>query len=432
MNFALYLSNSSRLRYASSAMLYFAQGLPYGLLSIAVPAWLASHGLEAGAIASYLAVIILPWAFKLTTGPLMDRFKFPAMGQRRPWVLGAQLGLALSLLSLGLVEDPMSQLPLLTLLGFITNCFAATQDVAVDGMAIDLVPETEHGRINAFMACGKAVGWASTAAASGWLLVNHGLALAGLLASLVAGVVFLAFLVVREREGESLLPWTEGAPSDGHIEIPDLRSVFGSLKGVLWSRASKVILTVMFIDGLVNGYGHALMPIAAVKLFSFTTGEWSNLVAIMGLTGAFVALGLGPVIDKVGAKRMFMLTILLVAVHAFLLAGTQHMWSNTLYVRVMLSAWVLMGPVIMVCAIAIAMSICTQGVSATQFAIYMSAANLGSSAGSKLFGLASESASYTQSYALMGTLFVSLLLIVMLFKKHEPGSTGLREEIAGG
>jgi len=43
-------------------------------------------------------------------------------------------------------------------LGVIINSFAATQDVAVDGMAIDLVPEAEHGRINAFMSWGKAVG----------------------------------------------------------------------------------------------------------------------------------------------------------------------------------------------------------------------------------------------------------------------------------
>ena len=60
MRIEFYLSSNSRLRYASSAMLYFAQGLPYGLLSIAIPAWLASRGLEAGAIASYLAIIILP------------------------------------------------------------------------------------------------------------------------------------------------------------------------------------------------------------------------------------------------------------------------------------------------------------------------------------------------------------------------------------
>jgi len=97
---ALYMSGSPAVRYASGAALYFAQGIPKGLLHIAMPAWLASQGASAGAIASYLAIIVLPWAFKLVTGPLMDRFAYRPMGGRRPWVLGAQFGLVLSLLSL--------------------------------------------------------------------------------------------------------------------------------------------------------------------------------------------------------------------------------------------------------------------------------------------------------------------------------------------
>ncbi len=38
------LSNSPRTRYAAGAMMYFAQGIPQGLLSITIPAWLASEG----------------------------------------------------------------------------------------------------------------------------------------------------------------------------------------------------------------------------------------------------------------------------------------------------------------------------------------------------------------------------------------------------
>ena len=71
MSVALSLSASARTRYATGAILYFAQGIPQGLLGIALPAWLASEGATASQIASYLAVITLPWAFKLVTGPLM-------------------------------------------------------------------------------------------------------------------------------------------------------------------------------------------------------------------------------------------------------------------------------------------------------------------------------------------------------------------------
>jgi hypothetical protein len=38
--------------------MYFAQGVPQGLLSIAIPVWLVSQGVSAGEIGSYLAVIL--------------------------------------------------------------------------------------------------------------------------------------------------------------------------------------------------------------------------------------------------------------------------------------------------------------------------------------------------------------------------------------
>ena len=308
MNSDLYLSKSAHVRYASGAMLYFAQGIPKGLLHIAMPAWLASHGLSPGAIASYLAIIVLPWVFKLVTGPLMDRFEFLPMGNRRPWILAAQLGLVISLCCLTIIDDAISQLGLLTILGVIINSFAATQGVAVDGMAIDLVPETEHGRINAFMSCGKAVGWAAAAAISGVLLVNYGLGVTSLVASAISAVVLLAFIFIREREGERLLPWTRGEATGTHREPPSFTSVFGALNKVLWSRSSIVIFMIMLFYGLVSGYGDALMPIAAVNLFGFTSVQWSQLVATMGLIGAFVALGFGPFIDRFSAKRMLLLT----------------------------------------------------------------------------------------------------------------------------
>ena len=174
---AFSLLDSSRTRYITGAMMYFAQGIPRGLLSIAIPAWLATLGVSASDNATYLAVIILPRAFKLVTGPFIDRFQFPAMGRSRPWVLGAQLGLSLSLLSLMIVEDPVSQIGTLMLIGELINSFAATQDVAVDGIAIDLTPVNEQGRLNAFMSFGKAAGWSITAAVTGSLLVTFGLSL---------------------------------------------------------------------------------------------------------------------------------------------------------------------------------------------------------------------------------------------------------------
>ncbi len=420
----LILADSPRVRYATGSLMYFAQGIPYGLMNIAIPAWLASQGVGPGQIASFLAVIVLPWAFKLLSGPLMDHYEFLPMGRRRPWVLGAQLGLTLSFFGLVLIDQPAEQIGLLMLLGVCINVFAATQDVAVDGMSIDLTPIEQQGRLNAFMAFGKAVGWGISSAVSGVLLVNFGLAVTALVAAAVTGVILLAFVFVREREGERRLPWSPGEAALDPRHGKSFAGLFKGLNEVLWTRVSIILMGVMFFDGLVGGYGHALMPIAAVNLFGFTTPQWSQLVAVMGLAGAAVALALGPLIDRFGAKRMLFLTVSLVAVHAFLLAETQFLWRDTTYVKAMLSIWVMLGPVTMVCMIALAMAICASGNSATQFAIYMSIANFGSSAGSKMYGLVSDQASYDQAYLLLGLLTVVMLAVLVFHRHRHPREEG--------
>lgn len=412
------LSRSPRVRFTTGALMYFAQGIPQGLLAIAIPAWLASQGVSPADIGSYLAVIVLPWAFKLVTGPLMDRYEFLPMGRRRPWVIGAQLGLSLSLLALMLVENPAEQIGLLMLIGVLINSFAATQDVAVDGMSIDLTPVREQGRLNAFMSFGKAIGWSVTAAVSGVLLVTWGLKGTAILAAGVAGFMLLAIVFVREREGERALPWTSGQAASVHQPGSSFKEVFRGLNKVLWTRASVIVLIIMFFDGLVYGYGQALMPIAAINLFGYTTPQWSQLVAMMGLVGAVVALALGPVIDRFGAKRLLIFTIALVGVHAFMIAQTQHLWENTTYVRVMLSLWIMLLPVAMVSAIALAMAVCSSSISATQFAIYMSVANLGHSVGSKVYGMVAEQSTYVENYILL-SLFVVAMIFAIFFHRHK-------------
>ena len=417
MNTTFTLIDSPRVRYLTGAMMYFAQGIPQGLLGIAIPAWLVSQGVSAGDIGSYLAVIVLPWVFKLLTGPLMDRFEFAPMGRRRPWVLGAQLGLSVALLALMLVDDPVGQIGLLMMIGVLVNIFAATQDVAVDGMSIDLTPVNEQGRLNGYMSFGKSAGWAVTSAVSGMMLVSFGLQITAIVMAILSSLFFFAFIFVLERSGERKLPWSTGESASAHHEGNSFKAVFSGINKVLWKRTSVVVMAIMLVDGLISGYGHALMPIAAIKVFGFTSPQWSNLVAVMGLVGAGLTLALGPMIDRFGSKRMLILTISLVGVHALLLAQTQHMWTDTIYVKVMLSAWIVMLPVVMVGVIALGMSVCSSSCSATQFAIYMSVANLGHSAGSKIYGMLSEQTTYTESYTLLAVLVVGMV-VVLLFHRH--------------
>jgi len=91
-------------------VLYVAQGIPYGFVTVTFASYLAEQGKPVAAIGTITALSTLPWAFKWVWGPLIDRWGFPAMGRRRPWILGAQFGMILSILAMALVPEPSSKL----------------------------------------------------------------------------------------------------------------------------------------------------------------------------------------------------------------------------------------------------------------------------------------------------------------------------------
>ena len=165
MTTAGYLTETRWLRLTSFTAFYFAQGIPIGLFTIALPAWLAEHGAGLADVATFQGIVSLPWGFKLIAGPFMDRFAFLPMGRRRPWVMAAQLGLTLSIGALAVIPDAGNHLEWLIAIGFVVNSFAAIQDVAVDGMAIDVLPVGAGSRQR--LAFGQVAGFSSFASLAG-------------------------------------------------------------------------------------------------------------------------------------------------------------------------------------------------------------------------------------------------------------------------
>ncbi len=120
----LILAESRPLRFFSFTVFYIAQGLPFGLVTVALPAYLAEQGVSAGAIGSFIGVASLPWSFKLFAGPVMDRFSYLAMGRRRPWVILSQLCLVLTGVAFAFFPQALQNVAMLTALCFLLNCFA--------------------------------------------------------------------------------------------------------------------------------------------------------------------------------------------------------------------------------------------------------------------------------------------------------------------
>ena len=140
------LSEDRWLRIGALCGLYVAQGIPFGFVTIALVAHLADRGVSTADIGAVIAMTSLPWTFKFLWGPFIDRFSFPAMGRRRPWILFAQTAMATTLAVMIFVPDLADNVRVVVWLVCLTNVFASLQDVAVDALAVDLLPASERGR----------------------------------------------------------------------------------------------------------------------------------------------------------------------------------------------------------------------------------------------------------------------------------------------
>lgn len=164
--------------------LYFAQGLPYGFFTQALPVVLRESGYSLIEI-SATGVLFLPWALKFLWAPVVDRY-----GTRRRWLLTLQLtSAAIALLLAGL--DLSSTLRWLLLGVAAINVVSATQDIATDGLAIHLLGSRQRGLGNGIQVGAYRLGMIAGGGGLLWLF-----SLAGWRVLFIAMAVVLALTTI--------------------------------------------------------------------------------------------------------------------------------------------------------------------------------------------------------------------------------------------
>ena len=170
-------------RTASVVLLSFSSGLPLGLVLIAIPDWMRSIGVDIRLV-GLITLAQAPWSLKVLWSPLLDRYQLPWLGRRRGWAALAQV----ALLALGLALAGVGHHPdtpwVVGALALAIAFASATQDIAIDAYAVDVLRPEEQGvavgartalyRAAMFVAGGVAI---TLAGRLSWPLVNVGLAL---------------------------------------------------------------------------------------------------------------------------------------------------------------------------------------------------------------------------------------------------------------
>ncbi|WP_449256503.1 MFS transporter [Bosea sp. (in: a-proteobacteria)] len=148
---------AKRERYVLIAVgaVYAAFGILVALIQGAMPAILRAKGLSV-AQASLVFLLYLPFGLSFLWAPVVDRLRPPVLTRRIGWILTMQGVVVAGLLAVAFAED--GSLLFLALAGFGIAIAAATMDLALDALTVDMAGERTRPLAAAFKLAGLSLG----------------------------------------------------------------------------------------------------------------------------------------------------------------------------------------------------------------------------------------------------------------------------------
>ncbi len=174
-------------------VLYFSEGAPIGFLWWAMPTLLRTDGVAVERITALTAALVLPWTLKFLWAPVVDACRGPCWGFRH-WAGGAQVGMGLALVPLWFI-DPANAFGWWFGLLLTHAVCAATQDVAIDALALKAAEASARGKLTAAMQTGMLVG--RSAFGGGAILLAGYAGWPGVFGALVVAVWSALWVLVR-------------------------------------------------------------------------------------------------------------------------------------------------------------------------------------------------------------------------------------------
>jgi PAT family beta-lactamase induction signal transducer AmpG len=388
------------------------------------------QGLGPAAIGAFVGSLYLPWAFKWAVGPFVDTISSQRFGRRRTWIFLMQIGMIATLfVAMGI--DFVHQIALFTAVIFLHNAFAATMDVAIDALAVSVLPEDERGSANGFMFAGASIG--QTIGGSGVLFLTAVMPFSSTYFFVAASIFAITLFVV--------VPLREKAMTEAEATIHAARNILDELKRFVreaWiaftgSRAAWIGVIAALLPAGAYALSLALQSNLAVELGLDDDGIAQLNVVCTLINAVFCILG-GWLSDRFGRRSTLALFVALTIVPTLWLAYV--MWKAGWIMPVDIDqpnrphpSTVLVYTFWAACIVynvfqglyygirtALYMDITTPAVAATQFTAYMAMLNLCISYTSWWQGFAVERIGYPSTLVVDSVVGLFTLLLLPLMR----------------
>jgi PAT family beta-lactamase induction signal transducer AmpG len=345
----------------------FSSGLPLYLTGSTLQAWMTSAGVQLDKIAAF-SLVGLAYTFKFAWAPLLDRFRLPFLGRRRGWVLTTQVALVVAIVTMGVV-DPVTQPGLLAILAVIVAVLSASQDIVLDAYNADLLTPEQRAAGAAVYVVGYRVA----------MLVTGTLAL--FMADYLPWRVIYSVIASLMLIGIAGTMLAEEPPAPSRPASTIVQAVyrpFVELFRGLGTASAIGVLAFVAVYKFGDFFAQALLIAFFKRGLGFEFREIASIYKILGFAGMFIGgLGAGTLVARFGLRRMLF---------AF---GILQACTNLLYTWLALvgPSYPIFGAAVLcdnitgamgtAAFVAFLMSVCTPGVSATQFALLTSLSSIG-------------------------------------------------------
>jgi len=412
----------------SMLFLGFSAGLPILLVFGTLSAWLRVEGVDKTTI-GFVSWVALAYGFKFIWSPLVDRLPIPllskTLGQRRSWMLVAQIGVIYGLISMS-SSDPLGNLQMVVVFAVITAFSSATQDISIDAWRIEAIGEDYQGamagtyqlgyRLGMIVAGGGAFSLAHFYSWSTAYLFMAGFMLMGpltvyLIAEPDRSEVTLE-TDVHKSITQRLQQWIADAVVSPFAEFFSRQGLFAViiLAFIMVFRISDITLGVMANPFYID-MGFSELEIGLVTK---TVGPF---VTIAG------ALAGGVLVMHFGKMRMLMIGAILVVITNLLFAWLANQQAEVIWLIMVVGADNLAAGIATTTFIAYLSGLTNKAYTATQYALFSSIMLLLAKFVAGFSGWVVDATSYPIFFMYAAVLGLPSILLILVLMKHEVSRT---------
>ncbi|MCC0179555.1 MFS transporter [Waterburya agarophytonicola K14] len=284
-------------RWALLASLYVAQFLPVAFFGQTLPVFLRQQGVSLELV-GLTSLLSLPWTLKVLWSPLIDRYGWTKWGHYKFWIVLMQSLMGIVITVCALLDFDNNFMLLLAMM-LLAITFAATQDIATDALAVDILKPSERGLGNSIQVGG---GYLGSIIGGGVILIAlDTIGWQNSLLLMALGVFALIFPVIGYRESKST------PKAEFQLSLRSLTGFFRQSKIPQW-----ILILVVYMMGVTIASTMSRPLLVDLNLSLSDIGLMNGIVSFSaGFVGAFVG---GFLLKYLGRKRGLIIFGILIAV----------------------------------------------------------------------------------------------------------------------